>query len=130
MTVTREVGNLTIIEVHEDATFSRFYHIFTQVGKRRSTKRLVRSANRNEGLRPYFQAHLMQPGLERLAEHWKKQPGVASVKVRIIKKRAYQKLISTTPDQLGLVKTSVNIPMERFAPLGIPVQLSVAEVAL
>ena len=53
MTVIREVGNLTIVEVYEDAMFSNFYHISTQVGKRRSTKRLIRIANRL-----YEQLHL------------------------------------------------------------------------
>lgn len=124
MTVTRSLGNLTIIEVREDATFSSFYQVYTQTGKRRSTKRLVRTANRNEGLQPYFQAYRMQPGLEKIAEYWQKRPNVTSVKVRIIKKRLYRKLISARPDELGLVKTKVNIPIERFSPLRIPVQLT------
>lgn len=124
MTVTRPRGNLTIIEVREDATFSSFYQVYTQIGKRRSTKRLIRTANRNEGLQPYFRAHLLQPGLEKLAEHWCKIPGVQSVKVRIIRKRLYRKLINARPDELGLVKTKVNIPIERFSPLRIPVQLN------
>ena len=104
LTVVRALGNVTIIEVHSDATFSCFYHIFTQVGKRRSTKRLVRTASRNEGLLPYYRAYLMVPGLKVLAEHWSRQPGVSSVKIRIIKKRAYRKLLSARPDELGLTK--------------------------
>ena len=111
LTVTRAVGNVTIIEVYEDATFSNFYHISTQVGKRRSTKRLVRVANRNEGIQPYYRAHLVQPGLKGLAEHWQKMPGVASVKVRIIKGRAYRRLINATPDQLGLTRMPVRMPL-------------------
>jgi hypothetical protein len=117
MTVTRAVGNLTIVEVYEDATFSNFYHISTQVGKRRSTKRLVRVANRSEGIQPYYRAHLIQPGLDGLAEHWQKHPGVVSVKVRIIKKRAYCKLISARPDELGLTTSKVNLPLRSFSPL-------------
>ncbi len=124
MTVTRALGNLTIVEVREDATFSTFYQVFTQTGRRRSTKRLVRTANRNEGLQPHFRAYRMQPGLEKLAEHWQKLPGVTSVKVRIIKKRLYRKLISARPDELGLAKSSVSLPVARFATRGIPVQFN------
>jgi hypothetical protein len=111
LTVVRALGNVTIIEVHSDATFSCFYHIFTQVGKRRSTKRLVRTASRNEGLLPYYRAYLMVPGLKVLAEHWSRQPGVSSVKIRIIKKRAYRQLLSARPDELGLTHTSVRLPL-------------------
>jgi len=107
MTVIREVGNRTIIEVCDDATFSSFYKIYTQNGNRRSTKKHVRTANRNEGIQPYYRAHLVQPGLKGLAEHWQKMPGVVSVKVRIIKGKAYRRLITASPDQLGLTRTSV-----------------------
>lgn len=124
MTVTRSSGQINLIEVREDATFSTFYQVYSQIGKRRSTKRLIRHGDRNEGLHPHYQAYLMQPGLEKLAEHWSKLPGVQSVKVRIIRKRLYRKLISARPDELGLVTTKVNIPIERFSPLRIPVQLN------
>jgi hypothetical protein len=101
LTGTREIGNVTIIEVHKDATFHEFYRIYTQVGRRRSTKRLVRTANRNHGLEPWFAAHRMQPGLEVLAAKWRERKGL-TVKLRIIKKRAYRKLINAPADQLGL----------------------------
>ena len=118
LTVTRAVGCKTIIEVCEDATFSNFYRFHTQQGNRRSTKRLVRTANRNEGLLPFHQAYRMTPGLERLADRWSKQPGVTAVTVRIVKRRAYRRLITTTPDQLGLTKTSVRMPWASFSPSG------------
>jgi hypothetical protein len=107
LTVTRAVGCKTIIEVCADATFNAFYRFHTQQGNRRSTKRLVRTANRNEGLQPYFQAYRMTPGLEKLAEFWRTQPGVTTVTVRIIKRRAYKQLITARPDVLGMTKTSV-----------------------
>jgi hypothetical protein len=116
LTITRALGNLTIVEVWEDASFSRFYKIFTQNGRRRSTKRLVRAANRNEGLKPYT-AHAVKPGLEVLAAHWLSMPQVASVKVRIIRKRAYKRLISASPDQLGMTTSTVNLPLRSFSPL-------------
>ena len=103
LTVTREVGCKTIIEVQEDATFSRFYHFYSQEGNRRSTKRPVRAASRNEGI-PAYQVLRIQPGLEQIAQAWRKHPGVTAVTVRIIRKRAYKKLISARPDELGLTK--------------------------
>lgn len=122
--VTRALGNRTIIEVHEGATFSAFYRIYTQTGNRRSTKRLVRTASRNEGLQPYFRAHLMVPGLKTLAEHWSRQPGVSAVKVRIIRKRAYRKLLSARPDELNMVTSKVNLPLRNFSALSASRQLS------
>jgi hypothetical protein len=118
LTATRAVGCKTIIEVCEDATFNSFYRFFTQQGNRRSTKKLVRTANRNEGLRPYFQAYRMTPGLEKLAEFWRNHPGVTAVTVRIIKRRAYKRLITARPDELGLTKTSVQLPRPSFSPSG------------
>jgi hypothetical protein len=100
LTVTREIGNVTIIEVHQDATFHEFYRIFTQVGRRRSTKQLVRTASRNEGLQPWYAAHRMQPGLEVLAAKWLDRKGL-SVKLRIIKKRSYRRLINVAANELG-----------------------------
>jgi hypothetical protein len=114
LTVVRTVGSRTIIDVMENATFSDFYRIHVQQGNRRSTKRLVRSANRNEGLKPYA---TMKPGLELLAAHWSQQPGVVSVKIRILRKRAYRRLIMASPDQLGLTHSTVHLPLRSFSPL-------------
>lgn len=105
LTVKRAVGDVTIIEIHEDATFSQFYRIYVQTGRRRSTKRLVLTSNRNHGIEPWYMAHRVQPGLELLAQTWSVRPHIESVKIRIIKKRAYQKLISARPDELGLTQT-------------------------
>src|SRR6185436_626734 len=94
LTVIREVGVRTIVELYEDATFSSFYQFFTQDGARRSTKKYIRSANRNEGLSPWYRAYRMKPGLAAVAEHFKTMPNITSVKVRIIKRRAYKKLLN------------------------------------
>jgi hypothetical protein len=104
LTVTREIGDVAIVEVYEGSTFHSFYWFHTQSGRRRSTKRLVRTTSRNEGLRPYYAAYRMTPGLEVLAERWKQHPGVKSVRVRIIRKKAYRRLISAPADELGLTK--------------------------
>jgi len=114
LTITRAVGNQTIIEVREGASFNAFFWIYTQTGRRRSTKRLVRTANRNEGLKPYM-THAMKPGLEVLAGHWQSVRHVTSVKLRIIKKRAYENLLVESPDQLGLTHTRVNLPLRSFS---------------
>ena len=113
MTVVREVGATTIVEVFENASFHTFYWFFSQQGRRRSTKQLVRTASRNEGLRPGYAAYRMTPGLEVLAEYWRKQPGVKSVTVRVLRKRIYKKLINAAPDVLGLVKVSAGFQAKR-----------------
>lgn len=107
LTVTRQDGKRTIVEVPADATYHAFYHMYTQQGARRSTKRLVRTANRNEGL-PITNAHLHRPGLERLQERLEsfgaQTNPVTKSQIRIIRKRAYRKLLEAAPDTLGLVK--------------------------
>jgi hypothetical protein len=108
LTVEREVGVKTIIEVHADATFQTFYHYYTQDGRRRGTKRLVRKANRNEGLYPWHQAYRMRPGLDVIAAHFRQMPHVAKVTVRIIRKRAYRKVLEAAPDALGPLTRTVS----------------------
>lgn len=123
MTVIREVGATMIIEIQDDATFHMFYHIYSQQGKRRSTKRQVRTANRDEGLRPYYAAHRLEPGLQVLEANWRKQPGVKSVTVRILRKKMYRQLCNAAPDQLGLTKVHVGFKPERPMPAIMPAVL-------
>lgn len=126
LTVEREVGVKSIIEVHADATFREFYRYYTQDGQRRSTKKLVRAANRNEGLRPYYQAYKMTPGLDVIARQFEKMPHVARVNLRIIRKRAYRKALAAAPDELGpLARTTARLPENHHwergtAPIFIP----------
>ena len=115
MTVTREVGATMIIEIQDDATFHTFYRIYSQQGKRRSTKTQVRTANRNEGLSPWYAAYRMEPGLNVLAENWKKHPGVKSVKVRIIRKKIYRNLCTVAADQLGITNVNMTLSEKRAA---------------
>ena len=91
----------SIIEVHSDATFSVFYRYFTQVGLRRSTKKQIRVANRNEGLYPHYRAYRMTPGLEVIGNRL--SAASAQVKIRIIRKREYRRLLTTAADVLGMV---------------------------
>lgn len=101
LTVIRVDNTRLIIEVHCDSTFSSFYHYYTQVGLRRSTKTQIRVANRNEGLTPHYRAYRMTPRLEVIGK--KLSAAGAQVKIRIIRKREYRRLINAAPDVLGLV---------------------------
>lgn len=118
LTVTRADGKKTIVEVQPGATFHSFYNVFVQNGRRWSTKRWVRVASRNEGLMA-INAHLQTPGLEafakRIAVFQSTTNPVVSSKIQIIKKRVYRRLLAAAPESLGLTKTHVNIPMERFS---------------
>ena len=107
LTVSRKDGKRTIVEIHADATFHHFYHFFTQDGARRSTKTLLRTANRNAYL-PTVNAHLHKPGLDVIERQLKTLLAttnpVLSTKLRVIRKRLYRKLITAAPDALGLSK--------------------------
>lgn len=116
LTVNRANGWKTIIEVHADATFNSFYRYFRQFGNRRSTKEPIRVSNRNDSLKS-VNAHLQTPGLEAISKKiiassavflLRSSSGemnpVVSIKLRIIQKRLYRKLITCRPDELGLSK--------------------------
>jgi hypothetical protein len=100
LTVTRKLGVKTIVEVHSDSTFEKFFWFYTQQGAKRSTRKFIRTAGRNEGL-PYIGAHRMTPGLEILACRWASMPHVERVQVRILRKRAYKRLINARASDLG-----------------------------
>lgn len=106
LTAIRNVGVRTIIEVHSDASFHSFYHCYTQDGMKRSTKMLIRSVSRNEGLYPWHRAYGMTPGLEVLATRMRDQKQFSSVKIRILSKRAYRQLLEAAPDVLGMTKVT------------------------
>ena|GEM_PF-3242168 len=105
LTLQRQNSRTTIVEIHRDATFSQFYRFYIQDGNRRSTKRLVRTASRNEFL-PVINTHLHQPGLDviekRLRSFQSESNPVVSARLRILRKRIYRKLLSARPDELGL----------------------------
>ena len=124
LTVTRADGRKTIVEIHRDATFSQFYRFHTQSGNRWSTKRLVRTASRNEFL-PVINTHLYQPGLDviakRLAGFQSQSNPVVSSKLRILRKRAYRKMLSARPDKLGLTRlTHVDMTPRRSILVSVP----------
>jgi hypothetical protein len=131
LTLIRKDGKRTIVEVPAGATFNMFYHVYVQEGKRWSTKRWVRTANRNEGLN-VINAHAQQPGLEAVA----KKIGVfqatsnpiVRTQIQIFKKRAYKRFLAATPESLGMTRLRKSqMPVERWRQRAIPVQLPVAE---
>ena len=115
LTVIRQNGVRTIVEVHAGATFHRFYSYYRQQGAKRSTKEMIRTASRNEGLNPVA-AHRQMPGLKTIAVRLLALQAttnpVISTKIRIMQARAYKKLINAAPDQLGLTKVSVGFAPE------------------
>jgi hypothetical protein len=133
LTVNRANGNKLIVEVHSDATFNQFYRYFKQVGNRRSTKEQIRVTSRNDGLKP-INAHLQTPGLEAISNQiiassavflLRSENGtinpVVSIKLRILKKRAYRKLITARPDDLGMTRlTTTDMNKPRAIPVTIP----------
>lgn len=138
LTVTRKNGWKTIVTVEADATLTSFYKFHRQHGAKRSTKELIRTAGRSEGMTLIGQgAHRQKPGLElilqRLENYGSESNPIINAKLRIIKKRAYKKLISARPDELSMVKSYVNVPRERFSrrqntPGPIRVRLPISEV--
>ena len=97
LTVTRANNEKVIVEVNENATFSNFYIFFKQTGKRWSTKAHVRTSNRNDA-----------PGLESLAQKLSlcQSPSnpITNTRIKIYRKRAYRRLLSLRPDELGLTQ--------------------------
>jgi hypothetical protein len=101
LTLTRANGRRTIVEVHEGATWSAFFHYFSQDGKKRRTKTQIRSAGRTDGGR-------LNPSLEnvasKLAVYQSMSNPVVRSTIRIFRKARYQQLLNARPDELGLVQ--------------------------
>ena len=97
LTIERANNTRMIVEIHQDATFSSFFHFFAQTGKRWSTKAHIRTSNRNDA-----------PGLESLAQKLSlsQSPSnpITNTRIKIYRKRAYRKLLSLRPDELGLTQ--------------------------
>lgn len=126
LTVTRANGKTTIVEIHAGATFQKFYCFFTQDGRRRSTKTLLRTASRNEYL-PVINAHLHKPGLDVIEKQLRslmtQTNPVISSKLRIIKRRLYKKLINTAPDALGMARVqTVDLSHRTMYAVRLPVR--------
>jgi len=104
LTVIRANGRRTIVEIHQDASFHSFYYFYTQDGNRRSTKQLLRKASRNEG------SFLGNWGLgainEKLHIYQNKSNPITTYRLRIFQKRAYKRLLSVSPDQIGVGRGS------------------------
>ena len=117
LTITRANDQKLIIEVHSDATFSSFYQYFRQTGNRRSTKEFIRTGNRNDGLSA-MESYRKAPGLDVLATGFaakqtvfydrdgqmKERNPITSMKLRIIRKREYKRLLHAAPVGMPVVK--------------------------
>ena len=123
MTIIRKNDKRMIVEVQSNATFSKFYRYYEQDGAKASTRRLVRTSNRNDGLR-YVNAHMRVPGLETLALRWMHQSfgaHVESIRIRYFQKRLYKRLLNANPSTLGMVKTKNDfhaVPVYSMRPVG------------
>jgi hypothetical protein len=133
LTVVRQNGMRTIVEVHADATFHTFFKFYTQQGSKRSTKQVIRSASRNEGLNP-INAHLQTPGLEliaiRLLRVQAESNPVISTRIRYFSKRTYRKMIKCAPEVLGMSTVRplfADQPAYTLRPIGIPVSFKQVE---
>lgn len=111
LTVTRASGRRTIVEIRDGSSFSSFYRFYHQDGARRSTKKWYRTASRRE-------APNLTAILERMKGFAVESNPVIDSRLRIIKKRTYKKLITARPDELGLTKTSFQLPRPSFSPSG------------
>jgi hypothetical protein len=102
LTVTRANGWKTVVEVEAGSTFHSFFKYYRQFGKKRSTKTLIRTANRSDGGR-------LQPRLEYIAEKLSVyQSGINPIvrsTIRIFNKPVYHWLMNARPDELGLTQT-------------------------
>ncbi len=103
LTVQRANGIRMIVEVQSDSKFSSFYFFYTQEGRRRSTKRFLHRRSRNMGV-SVIGYH--QPGLESVLAQIEKYADpsnpIVKTSIRILQRKAYKKLISARPDELGL----------------------------
>lgn len=136
LTVTRANGWKTIVEVEEGSKFHSFFRYYRQFRNKRSTKELIRVANRAEHLMSMITSH-REPGLEGIAHRMQATSDlmagsvavrlgttdcnpIVSLKLRIFKKRAYKQLLTAAPDPLGIVRStpSVSLPKVRFALVG------------
>lgn len=127
MTITRADKSKVIVEIHSDATFSSFYHFYTQQGNKRSTKTETSTANRNKGL-PTVNAHLYEPGLHMVQKSIEAIRGgnfaqITSITVRILRRRMYRQLLQASPDVLGLGRVKNGFETERPTPVLVPIRL-------
>ena len=101
MTITRRGSSKrTIIEVHSDASFNKFYTWYSQEGRKH--KRFIMTSHRGDGIMPYYRQAFEAPGLEVLAESLPTRiRDFENAQIKIFKKREYKRLLNCAADQLG-----------------------------
>ncbi len=113
LTMTRRSGKKLIVEVHEDAGWSTFYHWF-EVDVDSKKKMFLRNSDRNNSCNPLFEtpgleqvAALVTKTFDKLAAHpvpkhalyWSPSQ-IVDTQIKIYRKRLYKKLLGCAPDQL------------------------------
>jgi hypothetical protein len=104
LTLQKPNNQKLIVEVHEGADFHRFYQWFSKDGRKR--KVALRTSNRNDGITLHWRAPFEPVGLEAVAARtvaWNKT--ITGVTIKIFKKRAYQRMTTCAPDELGPLPT-------------------------
>lgn len=109
----RKNGYRTIVEVWDSSTFASFYKFSVQQGNRRSTRQSLRSGCRNEGT--FHSVVGLDAIAQKLSIYSAQSNPVIQIKLQIFKKRAYKRLLSVAPEQLGLTVSTVTLPRERLS---------------
>lgn len=101
MTITkRGSSKKTIIEVHSDASFKKFYTWYSQDGRQK--KRFIMTSHRGDGITPYWRQAFEKPGLDVLGDSLQdRMKDIESVQIKVFKKREYKWLLTCAPDQLS-----------------------------
>lgn len=98
--MTNRQGKVTVIQVMDSSTFNRFYFWYFKAGI------LGRTSNRNndsgdtvrlEDIPTFLDRHAIRPELM-----------VATFLIKYHDRRAYERLINMSPDELGLTREKIN----------------------
>lgn len=100
LTLAQQNNVKLIVEVNEGATFHQFYHWYRQEGRKR--KIFLRTSNRNDGIKSHWRGAFEMPGLDVLAARVTSfDKTVTGVTLKVLRKRKYNTLLTSTPDALG-----------------------------
>lgn len=123
-----------IVEVHQDASFQKFYTWYSQIG--RNHKNQIMTSHRGYGIDPHWRQAFATPGLELVADRYTRtRRDVDNVVIKVFRKREYNRMLNCAPDELagGLPKaadTQTMLEARRTLHRGIPVRLPVGYLTL
>ena len=122
------------VEVHQDASFQKFYTWYSQLG--RENKHQILTTHRGYGIAKHWRQPFETPGLELVGEYYAKmRKDVKDIKIKIFRKREYNRLLNCAPDELtgGLPKaadTERLISQARNARRGLPIRIPIEYLTL